>query len=637
MSRYCENGSLQTISKRYGKFPEDLVAVYISQVLQGLIYLHSQGVIHRDIKGANILTNKDGTVKLADFGVSTMLPGHNIAANAMGLADGSGKMGGNAMAVAGDDSVVGSPYWTFRSVGCVVIELLEGKPPYYNLEPMQALFRIVQDDMPPIPEGASAIVKDFLYQCFQKDPNLRISAKMLAKHPWMIAAQRQASSTGEATSNHRQDASSQAASNKSKPKILIPKRNRMSRAAMESSNSLANGSTSTSAPGQENLSAGDSGDNLANLSRRPLTTVYDQAIQRVQEWNAALNAGPQNPVKIVRRKANLHGNPRVQTRDQDRSTSMGQSSSGGSLEAHLKSIADQPRSVWKSRLLENKTHPTASKDGDSENQDGSIWDDDFASSPDIAKFASSRNHKPSKDEADNGRTIRPAKSPASSPALPSLISTTQKRVARIGDNSSDITRGAPLPSLASSYAHPAGAFVQHPQLRPTQSPSSRPTSRSNSFRGVAPDDESSKRAFLTLNKYAERDDEGYDDVFAVDSEERLGSIKSNSSDPLRLNVKRSHRAWIDGHDEDDDGEGEDPFADVSIVDTVNSSGSLKPKNYQIEDSFTAFDVEANLLRDKHAMLCGKVNELIEDLQPTSHEEALRVASYELVRPSGCIV
>lgn len=73
----------------------------------------------------------------------------------------------------------------------MVIELLEGKPPYHFLDPMPALFRIVQDDCPPIPEGASPIVKDFLYHCFQKDANLRISAKKLLRHPWMVQARKQ--------------------------------------------------------------------------------------------------------------------------------------------------------------------------------------------------------------------------------------------------------------------------------------------------------------------------------------------------------------------------------------------------------------------------------------------------------------
>jgi serine/threonine protein kinase len=58
---------------------------------------------------------------------------------------------------------------------------------------MQALYRIVQDDSPPIPEGASPIVKDFLYHCFQKDCNLRISAKKLLRHPWMLSAKKQMS------------------------------------------------------------------------------------------------------------------------------------------------------------------------------------------------------------------------------------------------------------------------------------------------------------------------------------------------------------------------------------------------------------------------------------------------------------
>lgn len=155
----------------------------MTQVLQGLQYLHDQGVIHRDIKGANILTTKDGTVKLADFGVSTST-------------------------LAGPDKeaqVVGTPYWMapeiiqlsgatsasdIWSVGCTVIELLQGKPPYHNLAAMPALFAIVNDDHPPLPEGVSPAARDFLMQCFQKDPNLRVSAKKLLKHAWIVGSRR---------------------------------------------------------------------------------------------------------------------------------------------------------------------------------------------------------------------------------------------------------------------------------------------------------------------------------------------------------------------------------------------------------------------------------------------------------------
>jgi serine/threonine protein kinase len=143
----CETGSLHSICKDFGKFPENLVALYMSQVLQGLLYLHEQGVIHRDIKGANILTTKDGLVKLADFGVATR---SNV----------------------GESSVVGTPYWMapevielsgattasdIWSLGCTTIELLDGKPPYHNLSPMAALYRIVSEDHPPLPEGASPV------------------------------------------------------------------------------------------------------------------------------------------------------------------------------------------------------------------------------------------------------------------------------------------------------------------------------------------------------------------------------------------------------------------------------------------------------------------------------------------------
>ena len=105
--------------------------------------------MHRDIKPENILlVDKNLHVKLADFGVASRTTGLS------------------------ESSVVGTPYWMapevielsgattasdIWSLGCTVIELLEGKPPYYNLQPMPALFRIVNDDHPPLPQGASPV------------------------------------------------------------------------------------------------------------------------------------------------------------------------------------------------------------------------------------------------------------------------------------------------------------------------------------------------------------------------------------------------------------------------------------------------------------------------------------------------
>ncbi|XP_057478364.1 LOW QUALITY PROTEIN: MAP3K epsilon protein kinase 1-like [Actinidia eriantha] len=182
---YVENGSLANIIKpnKFGPFPESLVAVYIAQVLEGLVYLHDQGVIHRDIKGANILTTKEGLVKLADFGVATKLTEADVNTH----------------------SVVGTPYWMapeviemsgvcaasdIWSVGCTVIELLTCVPPYYDLQPMPALFRIVQDVHPPIPDSLSPDITDFLRQCFKKDARQRPDAKTLLSHPWIQNSRR---------------------------------------------------------------------------------------------------------------------------------------------------------------------------------------------------------------------------------------------------------------------------------------------------------------------------------------------------------------------------------------------------------------------------------------------------------------
>lgn len=71
------------------------------------------------------------------------------------------------------------------SLGCLVIELLTGRPPYFELNQVQAFFRIVNDGNPPIPKGVSQLLFDFLMKCFNKQPELRKSARELLNHPWI--------------------------------------------------------------------------------------------------------------------------------------------------------------------------------------------------------------------------------------------------------------------------------------------------------------------------------------------------------------------------------------------------------------------------------------------------------------------
>lgn len=86
---YVPGGSISSLLYRYNKFNETLIRKFTTQILKGLEYLHSNEIIHRDIKGANVLVDKDGNCKLADFGSAKKIveeKGHN-------------------------DSIRGTPYW----------------------------------------------------------------------------------------------------------------------------------------------------------------------------------------------------------------------------------------------------------------------------------------------------------------------------------------------------------------------------------------------------------------------------------------------------------------------------------------------------------------------------------------------
>ncbi|KAG1860705.1 hypothetical protein DFJ58DRAFT_657665 [Suillus subalutaceus] len=174
---YAESGSLGQMLKAFGKLNEKLVASYVVKILEGLHYLHCCDVVHCDLKAANILTTKTGNIKLSDFGVSL-----------------------NLKAIEREKDVAGTPNWMapevielkgastkadIWSLGCTVVELLTGRPPFGDItNTMTVMFRIVEDEMP-IPEECSEPLKDFLQQCFQKEPSMRPDAELLCEHPWL--------------------------------------------------------------------------------------------------------------------------------------------------------------------------------------------------------------------------------------------------------------------------------------------------------------------------------------------------------------------------------------------------------------------------------------------------------------------
>ncbi|KAG0008499.1 hypothetical protein BGZ80_003367 [Entomortierella chlamydospora] len=175
---FVENGSLLTTLKAFGTFPEKLVVAYVVKILEGLVYLHGKEVVHCDLKAANILTTKNGNVKLSDFGVSLNL---KVKESDFGAVAGTP----NWMAPEVIELKGASPASDIWSLGCTIIEMLTGRPPYAELLAMTTLFRIVEDERPPLPNDLSMDLLDFLCQCFQKDPALRPSARELGRHIWI--------------------------------------------------------------------------------------------------------------------------------------------------------------------------------------------------------------------------------------------------------------------------------------------------------------------------------------------------------------------------------------------------------------------------------------------------------------------
>ncbi|EPS60184.1 hypothetical protein M569_14620, partial [Genlisea aurea] len=176
---YVSGGSIHKILQDYGKLGESAVRSYTQQILSGLAYLHGKNTVHRDIKGANILVDPSGRVKLADFGMAKHIAGQSCPL-----------------------SFKGSPYWMapeviknpngcslvvdIWSLGCTVVEMATAKPPWSQYEGVAAMFKIGNSkELPSIPETLSEEGKEFVRLCLQRNPLHRPTAAQLLEHPFV--------------------------------------------------------------------------------------------------------------------------------------------------------------------------------------------------------------------------------------------------------------------------------------------------------------------------------------------------------------------------------------------------------------------------------------------------------------------
>ncbi|MCJ1275580.1 ATP binding [Puttea exsequens] len=186
---YVPGGSVAAMLNSYGQLQEPLIRNFVRQILAGLSYLHGRDIIHRDIKGANVLVDNKGNIKISDFGISK-----RVEASALLQPQ---KNGGHIHR----PSLQGSVFWMapevvkqtsytrkadIWSLGCLIVEMFTGTHPFPNCSQLQAIFQIGNSSAKPnTPDVASQEGKDFLSRTFEIDHEKRPSADELLLSPFL--------------------------------------------------------------------------------------------------------------------------------------------------------------------------------------------------------------------------------------------------------------------------------------------------------------------------------------------------------------------------------------------------------------------------------------------------------------------
>lgn len=186
LMEFVPGGSIEHMLSQFGGFSGDLLRKFTHHILYGVNYLHEKGIIHRDIKGANVLVSSNGTAKLADFGCSKNLKGMFTAS----LEESLRAMKGSVQWMAPEviKQVGCGPSSDIWSIGATIIEMATGSAPYSEFSNnLATLFHVATSNEPP--KAPDSMVDDeegsnLLKRCLVIDASQRASATELLQSPW---------------------------------------------------------------------------------------------------------------------------------------------------------------------------------------------------------------------------------------------------------------------------------------------------------------------------------------------------------------------------------------------------------------------------------------------------------------------